>query len=341
MDYGHPFYRFLLGFRPSGNHPFYQLVEFLLSLDRAIVPIVLDKIKGMHFDYVIHDIMLGGGNIIAKKLNLPAISSCTSFVINNQSIPDQILEPGLHPQLDFIYTELQNAAYEWKIGPIPIMDILFKKEAFNLVYTSMLFQPDGFMFDDSFHFVGPTIQESNENLDFSLKSSSKIIYISVEIKNKFYDFYLKCKEAFSNENYQVILSLGDNTDLTTFGTIPDNFIIRNNIPQSEILKYTDVFISNGGLISVSEAFYYGVPVIALPQSKDQPMVARQLSSLGAGLELKLQDITAKLLKDSVQRILSNSSFKQKCVELSDSFLCAGGYKEAAKQILNYNKTLVF
>lgn len=40
LDYGEEFDEFLMNFRPHGNHPFYTLMEYMLALDRAIVPII-------------------------------------------------------------------------------------------------------------------------------------------------------------------------------------------------------------------------------------------------------------------------------------------------------------
>ncbi|HEX9062911.1 MAG TPA: macrolide family glycosyltransferase [Clostridia bacterium] len=340
IDYGNVLTHFLESFKPCGNHPFYTLIEFMLQMDRTIIPVIIEKTAGIEFDYIIHDSMFGGGNVLARKLNKPAICSCTSFAMNRLPLPDRMFEPGFHPQLDNLYRELEDTAKEWGKDTTTIMDIFFKKEELNIVFTSSMFQPEVQSFDDSFKFVGPSIAERKEESDFSLDELEKdtVVYISMgTINNKYPDFYRKCIEAFKKENFKAVMSVGNKTDIASIGEIPDNFIVRNYVPQLEVLKRADIFISHGGLNSVSEALYYGVPVIAIPQANDQPMVTRQITALGAGIGLKMEEVTVEVLRDSARDMLSKSSFRKSSIEIGNSFKKGGGYKVAVDYILDFKK----
>jgi len=341
MDLGEEFEQFILTFRPHGAHPFYTLMEYMLAFDRVTVPLILDKIINLQFDYLIHDVMFGGGNIIARTLNIPAISSCSSFVMENLPLPTSMLEPGYHPQLDFLYHELEEVKKEWNVSSLTLTDIFFKGEPLNLVYTSRLFQPQGEAFPQSFHFIGPAIIDRNETLDFTLSKSpeKKIIYISMgTINNNCIELYQYFIEAFKDCNYQVVMSIGSKTDPFMLGIIPDNFIVRNHVPQLEVLKQADLFISHGGLNSVSEALYYGVPVIAIPMANDQPAVAKRLSELGAGLQLRVEAITPSLLQITANTILSDNSYSHHCEQIRESFHHSGGYNKGVSDIFEYVKT---
>jgi MGT family glycosyltransferase len=336
VDYGESFEHFLHSFRPYGDHPFYTLMEYMLAMDRIIVSIVLDKTVGMTFDYMLHDIMFGGGTILSKKLKLPAISTCSSFVMEKPPIPLRMLEPGFHPQLDFLYGELRAAKVEWDLEKLQMSDIFCKKEALNLVFTSKRFQPQGDTYDASFQFVGPSLTDRQETLEFTLDTSKIIIYISMgTITNNCINFYNKCLEAFPNDDYQIIMSVGKKIDISSLQQIPNNYLVRNYVPQLEVIKHADIMISHGGLNSVSEALYYGVPVIAIPLSNDQPAVAKQLTEQGAGITLSMSDITPEILHSSVHVLLAQQSFQIRSKEIGASFVEAGGYKKAAELILNY------
>jgi MGT family glycosyltransferase len=226
----------------------------------------------------------------------------------------------------------------WKIDSLKIMDIFFKKENLNIVYTSKLFQPDSESFDDIFKFVGPSIVERQEDYDFQLQEleTHKVVYISMgTINNNCIDFYKKCIEAFANTELKVVMAIGQKVDIASLGSIPENFIIRNYIPQLEVLKKTDAFISHGGLNSVSEALYYGVPMVTIPQANDQPMVARQLVALGAGIGLKPEEVTPQILTETVYRLLSENTYRAAAERIGKSFREAGGYKKAVDCILEY------
>jgi MGT family glycosyltransferase len=340
VDYGSRMYEFFQSFKPSGNNPFYTLIEFMLEMDRIAVPIVIDKTNGETYDYIIHDSMFGGGSVLSKLLNIPAICSCTSFAMNRVPLPSHMLRPGFDPQLDNIYIKLKDAAADWGVEKLDIMDIFFKKGSLNIVYTSKMFQPESETFDDSFRFVGPSMAERKDKLDFRLDNAGNkpLIYISMgTIINQCMEFYKKAMEAFKNENCMVIMSVGNKTDIGLLGEIPGNFVVRNHVPQLEVLKSADVIICHGGLNSVNEALYYGVPVISIPQVNDQYMVSRQLVKLRAGLELKMEEITDEILRNSVKTVLTDPSYKASSTEIGRSFVEAGGYKAAAKLILDFIK----
>ncbi len=52
--------------------------------------VFLNKLRGEHFDYMIHDSMFGCGRIIAQILKLPAINSCTSFAQDEKIISTNV-----------------------------------------------------------------------------------------------------------------------------------------------------------------------------------------------------------------------------------------------------------
>jgi MGT family glycosyltransferase len=338
VDYGDRMVQFLGNYRPKGNHPFFTLVEFLLGADRVIISQVMEKTKGLCYDYMIHDAMFGGGGVLSKKLGIPAVCSCTSFAVNRLPLPDQMLKHGSHPQLDGIYRELEAAAEEWETVVPGLMDIFFKKADLNLVFTSKMFQPGGESFDDSFRFVGPSISEREENAEFHCDrlKGGKVIYISMgTINNNCTGFYQKCIEAFKEEGYKVVMSVGNKVDISSLGILPPNFIVRNYVPQLEILKLADAFISHGGLNSVSEALYYGVPVAAIPMANDQPVVASRLEALGAGMKLRMDEITPQILRDTVHELLTDESYRSASKMVGRTFAEAGGYKAAADAILEH------
>ncbi len=340
--YGEKLDIFLKSLRPSGNHPFYTLLEIMLKMDEQTIPLVIERIKGKSFDYIIHDSMFGGGNVLANMLGIPAICSCTSFAMPKLPLPTYMLEPGFHPQLDMLYKEMVRLSAAWKIDSLKIMDIFFKKENLNIVYTSKLFQPDSELFDESFKFVGPSIDERREDGGFELEGveGHKVVYISMgTVNNNCTDFYKKCIEAFGNTELKVVMAIGKKVDIASLGSIPENFIVRNYVPQLEVLKKTDAFISHGGLNSVSEALYYGIPMVAIPQANDQPMVANQLVALGAGMMLKMEEATPQVLKETVYKLILQNSYKAAAQRIGESFKEAGGFKTASDCIFEYKKAI--
>ena len=78
----------------------------------------------------------------------------------------------------------------------------------------------------------------------------------------------KCIKAFGNKELSVILNTGRGTGDT--GNIPSNIWTYSYVPQLEVLQHTDLFITHGGMNSVNEAMYYGVPMLVMPVINDAP-----------------------------------------------------------------------
>jgi MGT family glycosyltransferase len=219
-----------------------------------------------------------------------------------------------------------------------LLEVFINKGDLNLVYTSRMFNPDGNQFDDSYLFVGPSVNKRKELMEFPLSEleGHKIIYISLgTINNNFSGFYQMCIQAFAETEYKVVMSVGTKCNITELGQIPDNFIVKQFVPQLEILKKSHIFISHSGFNSVSESLYYGVPLIVLPMVNDQYMVATRVTQLGAGIMLKMSEITDRQLIEAVEKIEFNDEYKTACERIGKSFRQADGCTNTVVKIKDY------
>lgn len=53
-------------------------------------------------------------------------------------------------------------------------------------------------------------------------------------------------KAFENSEHTIVMSIGSKTKISDLGEIPKNFIVKNYVPQTELLTYTKLFITHGG-----------------------------------------------------------------------------------------------
>ena len=80
------------------------------------------------------------------------------------------------------------------------------------------------------------------------------------------------------ESFRVVLVWsGDETHV-----FPENFTVRPFVNQNEILKHAALFITAGGMNSLHEALYFGVPCLMCPQQGEQRLNARRFERLGFG-----------------------------------------------------------
>ena len=181
---------------------------------------------------------------------------------------------------------------------------------YKLMLTSKLLHPPTKKLDDSFYFIGPSIEKRPEDKSFTFKKdqNKKLIYISLgTIFNKNAEFFKKCIEAFkNNEKYQIIMAIGKKLDIKDLGEIPNNFLVYNYAPQPQILALTDLFICHGGINSINEGLLINkTPFIVIPQEADQFLNAKLIEKNEMGIALQNDSITPELLKDTVNNIFNN------------------------------------
>ncbi len=84
-------------------------------------------------------------------------------------------------------------------------------------------------------------------------------------------------------------------------------IIEPFLPQRELLREAELFVHHGGVSSLTEALYYGVPMIVMPFSSDQFNVAADLERHGFGAVLNPNAISEAGVRDAVTLARSSSA----------------------------------
>ena len=152
------------------------------------------------------------------------------------------------------------------------------------------------------------------------------------VNNNMIKLYRKMIEAFSDIDYQVLISIGNSTDRKALEPVPENIEIYNSVDQIAVLEKADLFISHAGMNSVSESLYFGVPLILLPITAEQKAVATRVTQLSAGIIL--EDISIENIAQKANELLINSSYKENALKISRSFHNCTGAKGAADKILS-------
>eukprot|EP00884_Botryococcus_braunii_P004526 jgi/Botrbrau1/14074/Bobra.182_3s0021.1 len=85
------------------------------------------------------------------------------------------------------------------------------------------------------------------------------------------------------------------------------------LPQIDLLAQPKIkaFLTHGGINSVFEAMWYGVPLVVAPQRGDQPDNAVKVASQGAGLALpRGSRLKAEEVYNALMRVIEDASFRE-------------------------------
>ncbi|MCM1158389.1 MAG: hypothetical protein NC300_06330 [Bacteroidales bacterium] len=305
------------------------LVNTTLALDEAI----MEDMKVWKPDCIVGDSVATWGKLTALKLEVPFVSSTTTFAFNQYSA--RIMKQGFGQMFSMLFSmgkakksikRLQDKGY-----PVDgVLSIVQNDNDTNtIVYTSPEFQPCAETFSDKYVFVGPSIRQSEGRVK---KSGRKTIYISLgTVNNQDITFFKNCIQALGNSEMSVVMSVGEIIDLNELGLIPENIQVERRVNQIEVLQQADAFITHCGMNSVNEALYYQVPLILFPQTREQGGVAYRVNELGAGIYLKKNSTEA--IREAVDQVTENPAYRNAAKQIAESFYRCGGAKAAADRIL--------
>ena len=299
--------------------------ELLVSSTLALDDMTSRVIEEIRPDVVVSDSVAFWGKLAAMKHGLPYVSSTTTFAFNRYSAKymqesawDIAKMLMAMPRINRQLKRLREKGYPVK----SLLDIVQNDNDTNtIVYTSRYFQPCAETFSDTYHFIGPSMRPITRPVE---KTSEKTVYISMGTVNQNRQFYRNCINVLAPTGWQVIISMGTNTD--HFDDLPENIQVYESVDQMAVLSISDAFITHCGMNSASEGLYYGVPLVLFPQTPEQDAVAKRTEELGAGVRLK--SISEEDVLDALTKIINEPQYKEGAAKVSESFRACGGAAEA-------------
>jgi len=328
----------------------HELSWLLLRTTAEVLDRELEAFRAERPDYVLTDSLAPWGQWVAALLGVPVVTSICTFAVNRRVLAFALTHGARPKSLRLLLSKIRHSSRALLLqrelrrrygvpGP-GLMGSVFRHSDLNIVYTSRSFQPCADSFDDRFHFVGPSIAPRAESNDFSREQVRHpvVVYASLgTLFNTGIAFYRHCFEAWGGQDLQVILAIGTHICPESRGVVPSNFIVQPYVPQLDVLPRATVFVTHGGMNSVNESLYYGVPVVVIPQMSEQELVERRVEELGAGLYLAKKEATPEKLRESVQRLLTESRFRQRAAQVGVSLRAAGGVTGAADAIRAFTR----
>ena len=324
-----------------------RIAAAIMEASERILPELLsamDELGPQSPAFVVHDSMATWGWCAARVRGLPAVTTNSIFVYDRVPVSGRFalqllgLAVASVPALVRYRRSARRIRVAYGVAPPGIAHAFNLPAKLAVVFTSRTLQPRADAIGDEYVFVGPSIERTPTPDDGLVEAARgrRSVYLAMgTILTDQLPLYRACIRAFGESDLRVVMSVGSDENARRLGAVPSNVVVRARVPQLAVLAHTDVFITHGGMNSVHESLSSGVPMVVIPQTHEQGVVARQVASLGAGVVLSAGRVTPRRLRRAAERLLADSSYRERCRELGRDFRSAGGYTRAADVIVEH------
>lgn len=123
----------------------------------------------------------------------------------------------------------------------------------------------------------------------------------------------------ANPAWQAVLVAGPNADPALFAKLPRNALWLSHVPGRWLLGRAAVLVTHAAIGEIREAIAQHVPIIAVPQRRDQPGNAARVAHHGIGVQLPPDLITGAGLTAAIQRVIAGAgAYRARLAALDDA-----------------------
>jgi MGT family glycosyltransferase len=160
------------------------------------------------------------------------------------------------------------------------------------------------------HYVGPILDpkvpELPAGLGFDPADDRPLVLVSLSTTPQHQKEALPpILEALGNLSVRGLLTLGG----VEAGkqAVPDNVVVHDYLPHRGLLGQVSAVVSHAGLSTVMAALAEGVPLVCIPQGREQPLNAERVAACGAGINLPI-DASAEAISEAVSAVVADPAY---------------------------------
>ena len=289
------------------------------------------------------------GETIAEALHLPFVCvSCGQAIHRRADAPPfftpwsyhnkrwaQLRNQMTYAMLDRscqpILRVINHYRQQWKLPPY---HHIYASKA-RLAHISQ--QPAAFDFPypnlpKQLHYVGPLRNQLPRSIPFPFEqlTGQPLIYASLgSVQNTKQDVFYGIAKACKNLDVQLVITHGGGMHAEAIQALPGSPLVVDYAPQLEVIAKASLTITHAGLNTVLDSLSYGVPLVALPITFEQPGNAARIRWTGSGKVIPISRLSVSNLTAAIQQVLTQESYRQNARKIQQAIAQAGGVKRAA------------
>jgi MGT family glycosyltransferase len=293
-------------------------------------PALLEHFRRDRPDAVCYDGFSYAGPALADVLEVPGVALIPGMASNEHFNPMATFTGRSAPDsaFDRFFGRFTGALADFKARyglrhDVPASPLVGSTAPLTLVFVPREFQIAGDTFDATHRFLGPSPGSRASAGDWRPPANgAPVLFVSLGTTfNHRPDFFARCVEAFRDSEWHVVMAVHEGVELPP---LPQNVEVAPFFPQLAVLEHTSVFLSHTGVNSTMEALYLGVPLVSIPQMPEQALNGDRVAELGLGVRLDTATVTARLLRDTVDRVARDPVVRANVTEMGERLRATDG-----------------
>lgn len=314
-----------------------------------------EALKAAGVEALLIDQVIRAGGTVADFLNLPFITVCNALLLNQEAGVPPYFTPWSYSQT--WSARLRNQVGNFLLNRItqPILDVVVQqrhqwklptyksRDDFYSQLAQLCQLPAEYDFPrvnlpQCFHYTGPLQEPSglepvsfpSISFPFEKLTGKPLIYASLgTLQNRKPEIFHNIALACVGLDVQLVISLGNPNSSESGSNLPGSPIVIPYAPHQRLIERASLIITHAGMNTVLGALSSGVPLVAIPITNEQPGIAARVARTGAGEVVPLARLTVPKLRATIERVLTEDSYKTNVTRLQEAIALAGGVRRAA------------
>lgn len=295
-------------------------------------------------DVIVHDFMCVSARILGQALGIPTMALYPTYP-TNEHFPQKHILPidGApdHPERVAFRGLVEEITARWGLAPFSDDAMFVPSPLLNLVFMPRAFHPKGETFDSRYLFVGPSFGPRVRPAALLPARDRKRPLHYVTLGTAFSNqpnFFRLCLDALCPLEGDVLLSIGNHFDKSVLAPIPANATVEPFVSQLDVLPECSVFGSHGGMNSIMESLFFGVPMVIVPQIPEQFCTAKAMAAAKLAVTVDPRVTSAEVLREAFMTAAHDPTIAANVRKMQAIVRGANGPQDAAAAILSHLDT---
>jgi MGT family glycosyltransferase len=322
---------------------FEALIDGARYVDGRLVEII-DELQP---DIVVEDNVVTFPALISSGRPWARIASCNPAEIKDERVPPpfsglrvddaadwQPFWDAYDSALNELHAGFSEFCQERGAPPLPSRDFIHESEWLNLyLYPDEVDYQRGRPLGPNWHNLQASVRSTDPDWELPAELADgerPLLYLSMgSLGSADVELMRKLIAELADAPYRVIVSKGPQHD--QFELAP-NMAGAEFLPQTSILPQVDLVITHGGNNTVTEALYFGKPMVLLPIFWDQHDNGARIDETGYGIRLDTYAHEPQELRSAIDRLLADEELGARLASASQRLQSAPGTERAADLI---------